>query len=133
MLTKQFFTAGKAVFTVANPEGKHYTYKIRKSKDGEKFFVSLLTGPQNTSDYTYMGVLENGSIRLTMASTYKEDSLPVKVVRWALSLVWRDMPFPNGYSLHHEGKCCRCGRPLTVPESIESGIGRKCQKMLSNK
>jgi hypothetical protein len=25
--------------------------------------------------------------------------------------------------IYHEGKCARCGRPLTVPESIESGFG----------
>jgi hypothetical protein len=26
----------------------------------------------------------------------------------------------------HEGKCCRCGRKLTVPASIASGIGPEC-------
>lgn len=28
----------------------------------------------------------------------------------------------------HEGRCGRCGRKLTVPESIETGIGPDCAK-----
>jgi hypothetical protein len=31
---------------------------------------------------------------------------------------------------HHEGKCGRCGRLLTVPSSIESGIGPECSKIM---
>lgn len=33
----------------------------------------------------------------------------------------------------HEGKCGRCGRQLTVPESIESGFGPECVKMIGSK
>ena len=31
----------------------------------------------------------------------------------------------------HEGKCGKCGRPLTVPSSIENGLGPSCLKKLS--
>jgi len=31
----------------------------------------------------------------------------------------------------HEGRCGKCGRQLTVPSSIESGIGPECSKMLA--
>ena len=30
----------------------------------------------------------------------------------------------------HEGRCGRCGRKLTVPSSIESGIGPECASKL---
>jgi hypothetical protein len=30
----------------------------------------------------------------------------------------------------HEGRCGRCGRKLTVPESIESGFGPECASIL---
>ncbi len=32
--------------------------------------------------------------------------------------------------IYHEGKCCKCGMPLTVPESIDSGIGPDCKKTM---
>jgi predicted metal-dependent hydrolase len=35
-----------------------------------------------------------------------------------------------GFNVHHEGKCGRCGRLLTVPSSIESGIGPECSKIM---
>ncbi|GMU26254.1 MAG: hypothetical protein AMXMBFR16_11590 [Candidatus Uhrbacteria bacterium] len=132
MITREFATAGRAVFTVSNATGERYTFKVKR-KDNEAprppvYFVSLLTGPDNTRDYTYVGVLNdyNGSVRLTAASRYAEDSKPVAVVRWALKKVWERGTLPAGYEILHEGRCGRCGRPLTVPESIKTGLGPEC-------
>jgi hypothetical protein len=136
MLNKTFITAGKAIFTVANPAGKRYTYRIKhrgpQNGYGPAWFVSVLTGPDNTSSYTYMGMLDpaTGEVRLTAKSKFGGDSLPVKVVRWALGVLWAEKPVPEGYKVCHEGKCGRCGRTLTVPESVESGIGPECKKHL---
>jgi hypothetical protein len=33
---------------------------------------------------------------------------------------------PSGWEFRHEGRCGRCGRTLTVPESIDSGFGPEC-------
>ena len=33
---------------------------------------------------------------------------------------------PEGYTLLRESRCCVCNRKLTVPESIEAGIGPEC-------
>jgi hypothetical protein len=38
---------------------------------------------------------------------------------------------PDFIEVWHEGKCGKCGRTLTVPSSIESGIGPECMKSLS--
>ena len=46
-----FFEGGKAIFTVSNPKGEHYTFQI-KHKKNTPFFVSLLTGPDNISNFT---------------------------------------------------------------------------------
>ena len=137
MITRQFITAGKAVFTVQSVSGQYFTFKVTHKEGNVQWppvwFVSLLTGPDNTSDFTYMGMLEAeiGTVRLTKASKYNDDTLPVKVLRWALTVVWSGKDLPAGYQIHHEGRCCRCGRVLTVPESIESGIGPECAKMMS--
>lgn len=125
----QFFEGGNAIFTVANPEGNHYTFKIRHPEK-KPFFVSLLTGPDNCSDYTYLGMYipQNKTVTLTAKSKFTENSTPVKVIRWAIKMIADNKPLPQGYSIQHEGRCCRCGRILTTPESIKNGIGPECMK-----
>ena len=34
----------------------------------------------------------------------------------------------NGFEIMHEGRCCRCNRTLTHPDSIKTGIGPECAK-----
>lgn len=127
-LPREFFVGGNATFTVANPQGEHYTFKIRRPENDMPYFLSLLTGPENTTDYTYVGIVDpfNGAVRLTKKSQLKDDSRPVRVARWALKHVWTDGVLPVGYRIQHEGKCGCCGRALTVPESIDRGIGPEC-------
>ena len=126
-----FFEGGNAIFTVTNPMGKHYTYKIRHP-DKKPFFVSLLTGPDNCTNYTYLGMYipQNKTVKLTEKSKFTEDSTPVKVIRWAIQMIADNKPLPKGYSILHEGRCCRCGRLLTTQESIINGIGPECMKMM---
>lgn len=132
MLSKEFITGGRAIFTVDNGKGEHYTFRVRKHKESMPFFVALLTGPNNLRDYTYIGVLnENtGEVRLTMRSRYREDTLAVKVVRWALAIIWGGHQLPEGYSIRHEGRCGCCGRTLTTPDSLTRGIGPECASRL---
>ena len=56
---RRFVFAGDARFTlsfVSNGDPVRYTYRVRLSEGSDKwaprFFVSLLTGPDNGSDYT---------------------------------------------------------------------------------
>lgn len=132
MLTKDFVLAGKATFTVDNGKGNWYTYKVTHKKAngrfGDAYFVKLLTGPDNTRDYTYIGMLnsETGVVSLTGKSQMTPDTQPYRVLNWALQLLWHNAPWPAGYEIHHEGRCGRCGRKLTVPESIKTGIGPEC-------
>lgn len=131
--TSKFFSAGRAVFTVANNKGEHYTYRIGHSKADQPLFVGLLTGRNNETDYTYMGIYnpETQEVRLTAKSKYTNDTQPVKVIRWALRQVTEGKSLPDGYSIKHEGRCCRCGRTLTDPTSIELGIGPECREKVN--
>lgn len=131
VVERPFILAGKAIFTVSNPSGERYTFRVRRVENDDRpavYFVSLLTGPMNTSDYTYLGLLNpaTGEVRLTAKSRMTDDSTPVKVIRWALRRIWAGASFPQGYHAHHAGRCGRCGRLLTVPESILSGLGPEC-------
>jgi hypothetical protein len=138
-ITKDFVLGGRAIFTVSNPTGERYTFKVTR-KDPEEgsryttptFFVSLLTGADNESDYTYMGILSwaTGEVKLTRASRYTDKTTAVLVVRWAMAKLWQAQALPAGYAVHHEGRCGRCGRLLTVPESIVSGFGPDCSERM---
>jgi hypothetical protein len=149
MITREFILAGKAIFTLevapawadANGTPAHWTFKVRGKEldDGSGnriFFVSLLTGPDNESDYAYLGVLnpETGEVRLTKASKFSETTLAVRLVRRVFARIWageQGAIEAAGFRLHHEGRCCRCGRLLTVPSSIESGIGPECAEKMA--
>jgi hypothetical protein len=130
-----FILGGKAIFTISNPAGEHYTYKVNRKDpepggpygDKPTYFVKLLTGPDNGSDYTYLGILTDGGlVKLTRASRFTDDTKPVRVIRWAAGIVFSGRTLPPGYALQHDGRCGRCGRRLTVPESIDSGFGPEC-------
>jgi hypothetical protein len=144
MIGIDFIRAGNAIFTIDNGQGKWYTYRVDHvparteefTSKGQRtypeaWFVKMLTGPSNESDYTYVGLLNCERVRLTQRSPYAADSLPVKVFDFAMRVILGKQELPPGYSIHHEGRCGRCGRRLTVPESIESGIGPECAKKMS--
>lgn len=145
MVDRDFITGGRAIFTVeipawwaaANGAQRHYTFRVNRkeaeagSPYGDTYFVSMLAGPDNTSDYAYVGILdvERGAVRLTKASRYAETTAPVRLLRRVVARLWAgdvDAIGAAGFALHHEGRCCRCGRMLTTPESIEAGIGPEC-------
>jgi len=135
-LDKQFFMGGNATFTVQNPQGEYYTFKICQPNKSPRFrgqsviphFASLLTGPDNENSYTYLGMVnpETGDVKLTRQSRYTENSKPFQVIRWALKHALGDRQIPDGYQINHAGHCGRCGRLLTVPESLTRGIGPEC-------
>jgi hypothetical protein len=134
MINRTFLLAGKATFTVDNGKGEHYTFKAT-TKDGYQqgtkvTFLSVLTGPDNTSDFTYLGMINSGEVTLTKKSKYNADSKLYKVAKWAVRQVYHNLDLPEGYNIQHAGKCGKCGRKLTTPQSIATGLGPKCAASL---
>ena len=138
---KRFVLAGHAIFTVHNGQGTSYTFRVMKAEaDGnyqDSWFISLLTGPDNKHDYTYVGKIDpiQARVRLTRQSRYNCDSLPVKVINWVLPKIWQDKPLPEGYGCHGAGYCGRCGIQLTAepgvnPEGFRYGYGPTCWKKM---
>ena len=126
---KGFITAGKALFTLKNEEtGNRFTFKVSKRKESNKdmFFVSLLNGPDNYSNYMYVGTIFDKNFRLTRNSKVTQAAPSFKAFKWLWSMINGDNQLPKQIKIYHKGKCARCGRRLTVPESIESGFGPHC-------
>lgn len=135
----KFLTAGKAIFTVTAADGTHNTFRIvHKPANGrysEAYFVSLLTGPNNEDDYSYLGMMDPNTfgVRLTAKSCQSEQSLVVRTLRRVLARIkageYAEIE-KAGWSVKHAGFCCRCGRLLTTPESVETGVGPECSERL---
>lgn len=131
----EFALAGNATFTLRSAKtGTRYTFKMRKVDDAERWFVMVLTGPDNEGDYTYMGMVDGGvhgfMFKLTRASKMAEGSPPIAAMRFFAQQVLTQRRLPEGLEVYHEDRCGRCGRTLTVPESIERGIGPECATRL---
>jgi Family of unknown function (DUF6011) len=146
-VTPTFVLAGRAIFTIEVPAETvaktgckpWYTYQVdhvpANGQWRETWFVSLLSGPDNRADYQYVGKLDSftGQTTPTAKSAFKADSFPVRLLNRVMARVWPGdfAAFEQfGYRIRHEGKCGRCGRRLTTPESVELGIGPDCAEQM---
>jgi len=143
MLTKKFLKGGKAIFTVHNDKDEHYTYKIQQADfdNFQPYFIYYLTGPDNNSDYTYLGMVQfdkKPRVKLTNASKLDKEAKPYRVAVWAINLVLNGKEPPEGYGINHEGRCGRCGKKLTRPEGVDPegyryGFGPHCWTKIKEK
>jgi len=126
----KFMLAGRAHLTLRSAKtGTRYTYRVKRKADANLWFVTTLYGTDNTSDYSYLGFInEDRRFGLTRKSRFTKDSPQTKAFDWALRHLVEKGEVPEQLEVWHEGRCGRCGRLLTVPESIASGIGPECAK-----
>ena len=130
---KRFLIGGKAIMTLESKRtGRWFTYKIKKAKKDEEnspFFVSVLTGADNETAYTYMGTIfqNDGKLKFTLTKNSKigEDAFSYKAFNFFFNLLLNNKVH-NEMSIYHRGLCSVCNRPLTTPESLKSGTGPIC-------
>lgn len=125
-----FIFGGKSIFTVRNVNtGNRFTYKFTRKKtlkegDEDIVFVKVLMGADNTSDYMFIGtVFGQSTYRHSSKSPFGADTQSSKAIEWVVKNI---NSLPHNIEVWHEGRCARCGRKLTVPESIQSGFGPEC-------
>jgi len=136
-----YITAGKATVTLLNleTEGRH-TYRItapgktaEERREAEILFVNVLTGPENTSHYTYIGLIirRTGEFKLTTGSRLPSSDVRFSGFAWLCRQARRGRldRFPH-VEVRHHNHCGACGRLLTVPESCDTGLGPVCAKAL---
>jgi len=129
--SRDFMLGGNATVTlVSTKTGTRFTYKIRAADDGKVHFVSLLNGPDNESDYKYLGRIVDGEKlwigrRVPKAGDIGMDAPSALAFQWAWERLCRGVML-DSLEIWHEGRCGRCSRKLTVPSSIASGFGPEC-------
>jgi hypothetical protein len=134
---KRYMLAGHAIVTLNSKiTNAHFTYKIvraklRASEEVAPHFVSVLAAAENGADesYRYLGTIFGESqFRLTRKSGVSLTAPSYVAFAWT----WNNLMaghLCSALEIWHEGVCGRCGRLLTVPESIAAGIGPVCAEM----
>lgn len=141
---RNFLFAGHATFTLVSKKTntrKTFRVELAPKKEGtpQTWFVKLLTGPDNTAHYTYIGFLRNQGPTAFIPKFQNESTA---AFGWLVTQINGSIFQPNHSGqfeksfaeqaeFYHSGRCGRCGRTLTTPESIESGIGPVCEGRVS--
>lgn len=125
---RQFILAGNSRFTVVSKKtGTRFTYRVRRPSDNTPWFVQVLTGSNNDSDYTFFGtIFSDARFSHSKKSVITTEAPSAKAFAWLWSQLSVDGEIPAHAEVYHEGRCGRCARALTDPESIESGYGPEC-------
>ena len=128
--------AGRARLTITNPvTGQWVKIRMRQRKDkrtgkpGACFFVSLALLQDGDQGHRYVGAYFADSGRFSPG----RDASPreVQIAEFLLSAI-RNPARLQRAEIEHAGQCLRCGRTLTVPESIRSGYGPECFSQLTD-
>jgi hypothetical protein len=125
-------------FTFKCTRAKKWSDITKKEEWQDRWFVKVLTGPDNCSNYTYMGTIDNkasGSnkwyIRQTQKSGVTVDALSWKSFVYILDKLQNGFQFINErlskeIKIYHDGTCSMCGRKLTDPVSLRVSLGPIC-------
>jgi len=141
-----YILGGEAIFSfVSIATGKKFTYKcvqstkwddkLNKKVPQQRWFVSVLTGPDNNSDYTYAGTIDNKVkdkwiIRITEKSGITAEADSFKGFSAVLDVLQSSVSRIDAYRekllIYHDGNCSKCGRHLSDPVSVSVGQGPIC-------
>lgn len=127
-----FLFAGKAIVTIRSKKtGTRFTYRVRKARVlpgiTPIYFVDVLNGSDNTHDYAFIGTIRNTMFCWSPKGGIGYEAPCVEAIRWTVDHFSKGI-YPCTLEVWHEGRCGRCGRLLTVPESIQTGIGPECAR-----
>lgn len=117
------YVNGKILFdgtyTLESVHGGHRTLRLKTQRLDAEFMpgaqlVQVLTGRDNTHDYTGVGHIKNG--RLSMWKSHRDTVVHDDVKNF----------LANPSLAQAATTCFRCHRLLTTPESIATGMGAEC-------
>lgn len=134
----RFILSGDAFVTLVGRKAR-YTFHVKKNNkpDAEAtHWVSVLRGQNNEADYEFVGGIstrerntDTGLGRkdfyVSPKSRLSNTTPCVVAFRW----FWHH-PEDDRLTVLHAGRCGRCGRLLTTPQSIHAGFGPECVKMI---
>jgi len=125
-----FLFGGKAFVTLLNTEkNTRLTFKVnqpKKLKGSNMHFVSVMKGADNEQSYTFVGtIFDEKSFKHSRKSMESQDGVASKTINAFMNML-NTKQIHSKLEVWHEGRCGCCGRKLTVPESIVTGLGPLC-------
>ena len=137
---KNYLFGGKAEFTLHSLKtDKHFTYKIvsdNKNPGHPIRFLYFLVDSNNEDDFRYAGVTRrmvnapDKSVYFGITKKSPRNKTPaITAYRWFIHHLNKG-ELPDTVEFMHSGKCSACGRKLTTPESIRTGLGPVCRSSL---
>lgn len=128
----RFLIGGNATFTLLNLATRARC-TLRVQRPGKKvringhpaWSVEEQTGQDNVRDLTLIAAFDDWTLHRLRA-----ESRGWVAIEWLARKLWSPgfTHWPSSMRFMHAGRCCRCGRTLTVPESIATGIGPECAR-----
>ena len=120
---RAFLEGGYAIFTLVSLfTGARFTYSAKQGDHGVLY--SALSGPDNQADYRYIGLWTSRGLRPKDAASAFTPS--TSALRWFLGRLYEGLPLDQ-MEFWHSGRCSKCARVLTDPESIAAGMGPTCR------
>jgi hypothetical protein len=141
---RRYLEGGNAKLTIQSKTTQdRFTFRFRQPqnerdpRDHKPIWVSVLSGTDNETNYAFIGTIfpsrSTTEIRPSPRSRVHLDAPSAVAVAWLLRQVYlgsNDEALFGRATIWHEGSCGRCGRTLTVPESVSSGFGPECIKLV---
>lgn len=121
-------------YTVQLDDSLHLTLRIEdasKEWNTNAYVVGVLTGTDNTSDYTNFAFLyKSGRIQMWKKFSTGYDNWKDALQFLVLGDVSERAKMGKMFAVQ-SGRCWRCGRLLTTLDSVADGIGPVCKKALT--
>jgi len=130
-----FISGGKAVVTLTSAKtNTHFTYKVSLGDGDDIFFVKHLYGSDNSrnGDWAYLGFIKASAgdgvptTGLIAGRKGLPDAPSFQAFAWTLKHLAAGS-IPEQLTIQHNDQCGRCGRDLTDPISIATGLGPVCR------
>ena len=124
---REFIQSGNAKFTIRSEKTlRHYTYKVRKNKDSDIWYVHRLIA---NGKYLYLGTIfsDHSFTATRKTDNWVREDLGYIGFKWGWEKLVKGQ-WPPNITIYHEGRCGMCGIQLTDPISVKEGYGPECRK-----
>lgn len=125
---RDFLLAGKCTCSIENTKTRNkYLFEVNANKKNDKmFFIQSITGMGKIYG-GYILIKEDGSLSYNQGAKGQipESDIRIKSIFYVLN---HYETLPSYVLVQHLGRCARCRRKLTDPESIRRGLGPECAK-----
>lgn len=121
-----YLFGGNAEFNLVQDGSMSVRYRIKANDNRTCFFV--YTESTKTKKLVYHGHIVSRNLTYHRGNKISDDEynkVAIKALGWLLN---HHNCLPNVVHVVHNGRCSRCGRKLTDPESLRTGIGPTCRK-----